>query len=65
MAVWHINRDLAVTYARRGEEQNLGQAEHAMLADVESWAACEAKPWDVITSPSGTYGRLPNPSTLA
>lgn len=32
-------------------------SETALLPEVEGWVACEAKPWDVVKSPSGVLVR--------
>ncbi len=65
MAVWRITENLAVTYLGRGQEQTLGHAEESTLADVEMWAACEAKPWDLVVSPRGNFMRQQTPARRA
>ncbi len=55
MATWTITLDCTVIHVGNGKTFHCGKAESALLPEVEGWVACEAKPWDVVKSPSGVF----------
>lgn len=59
MAVWIVSADTTVVYEAKGKKPfQCGKATQALLPEVEAWVMCEARPFDEIRTPTGTFVKL-------
>ncbi len=57
MATWTITDDLRVTHDSGDRHFDCGQAEAALMPEVEAWVVSEASPWDLVRTPRGLFVR--------